>query len=76
MWKENDMITVFLLSLSVAGCPLPKLENKTNFPWNDYDRKTFKHASKRCGELYTNSPCVKLFRKWGEQDYSVLCGGK
>ena len=51
------------------------MQNVTKFPWNDYDRKELKYAEKRCGEIYGESgKCVKLFRKWGERDFSVVCG--
>ena len=65
------MIYMLLLSLS---CPQTKMVNVTKFSWNDYDRSVLKQVQKRCGELYNDSPCVKLFRKFGEQDYSVICG--
>lgn len=50
------------------------MENKTQFPWNEFDRETFARASSRCGQIYPRSPCVTFFRKWAERDYSVLCG--
>ena len=48
--------------------------NNTDQPWNDFDNQHLKIAQKRCGEIYKNSPCVKMFKKRTERDYSVICG--
>jgi len=58
----------------LMNCPLPVMQNVTKFHWNSYDMSILKQAKVRCGELYGNSRCVKLFRKWGKTDYSVICG--
>lgn len=63
-----------LLLISVLGCPAPKMQNVSGLAWNDYDRSILKQAKKRCGELYEDSPCVKLFRKFDFQAYTVICG--
>lgn len=68
------MIT--LLALAALSCPETKMQNVSGFPWNEEDRKVLAQTKKRCGELYDDSPCVKLFRKWGERDYSVICGAE
>ncbi len=63
------------LLLSVAlNCPNPVIVNTSGFPWNDHDKNTLDYAKKRCSEIYEDSPCVKWFKKWGKQDYSVICG--
>jgi hypothetical protein len=62
-----------LLALS---CSPPVMQNKTKYPWNDFDRKELKYAQKRCGEIYKDSPCVKLFKKYDKNQYSVICGDK
>lgn len=64
---------ILLFTLAMA-CPQVKYQNVTKFPWNEEDKKTLVQAQKRCGELYPDAPCVKLFRKFGERDYSVICG--
>jgi len=69
------MIT-FLLVAALNGCPAVKMENKTKFPWNDFDKTSLRKAQSHCGMIYDRSPCVKRFIKWGERDYSVVCGGK
>lgn len=63
--------TIFMLT---ATCPQPNLINTTKYPWNDFDKKTLKVASKRCGTKYERSPCVKVFMKRGERAYWVICG--
>ena len=50
--------------------------NTSKFPWNDYDQSMLKQAEKRCGELYDDSPCVKLFKKYDKLSYTVICGEK
>lgn len=65
---------ISLIMLLSSSCPETKMVNRTEFPWNDFDRQTLARAKKRCGELYENSPCVKLFIKRTANDYSVLCG--
>lgn len=65
-----------LLAAAINSCPVVKMENKTKFPWNDFDKASLRKAQDHCGTIYPSSPCVKLFRKYGERDYSVLCGRK
>jgi hypothetical protein len=62
-----------LISLS---CPKTEMVNVTKYGWNKHDAETLEYAKRRCGEVYEDAPCVKLFRKWGKQDYSVICGGE
>lgn len=67
---------MILLSLALLSCPPTEMQNHTVYSWNDFDMKTLDGARKRCGELYPDVPCVKIFEKHGKQDYSVICGGK
>lgn len=64
---------MILLNLS---CPKTIMQNATEFPWNDHDYKTLEYCKKRCVQIYEKSPCVTFFRKFGKQDYTVLCGEK
>lgn len=68
------MLPTFAFVIALNLCPKTKLINVTPYPWNEFDTATLRIANKRCGELYPNSRCVKMFRKWGERDYSVICG--
>jgi hypothetical protein len=45
-----------------------------NGPLNEVDKASLAQAKVRCGELYKESPCVKLFQKMGEREYRVMCG--
>lgn len=64
----------FLLSAGFL-CSMALMENKTAFPWNDYDLEMKKQAMRRCAELHApRSPCVKRFIKFGERDYNFVCG--
>ncbi len=65
-----------LLVAALNGCPAVKMENKTKFPWNDFDRTSLHRAQAHCGTIYPNSPCVKRFIKYGQKDYAVVCSKK
>lgn len=65
---------IFLLA--ALSCPAPVMQNVSGYPWNDYDREELRYCERRCKEIYSDAPCVKLFRKFGKKDYSVICGGK
>jgi hypothetical protein len=63
-----------LLLIMALSCPPTKVKNLTNFPWNAFDQKSLEHATKRCGQIYIKSPCLKVFRKVDERDYQATCG--
>lgn len=65
-----------MLVLVALSCPNVKMLNRTEYAWNQHDRETLAFAQKRCAQLYPEAPCLKVFRKRGKQDYSVLCGRK
>jgi hypothetical protein len=67
------MVAKTLLAIGLM-CPHTAHVNKTDEPWNDYDKKIFLQVQKRCGQIYPDAPCVKLFRKFDTQSYTVLCG--
>ncbi len=69
------MISVILLAAALQ-CPNTKFVNVSGYEWNQHDLNTYRYVQKRCVQVYPDSPCVKLFRKWGKQDYSVICGAK
>lgn len=41
---------------------------------DDEAKNALSAAKERCPQLYSGSPCVKLFQKTGEQQYRVICG--
>lgn len=54
-------------------CPTTRVENKTDY-WTDQDAITLKRAKTRCGEIYEDSPCLKLFIKKDDYTYNAVCG--
>lgn len=64
----------FLLFLAALSCPATKIVNTSGYPWNKDDAAMLRQAKVRCGELYEDSPCLKLIKKYGFNDYSVVCG--
>ena len=61
---------IFAIAMS---CVAPKIENRTKFPWNDFDKQSLNTASNTCKKIYPKSPCLKLFRKVNKQDYHAIC---
>jgi len=74
--KTHGVRMTTLLLLATLSCPKTEIVNTTKFPWNDFDQQNLEYAQKRCSEIYPDAPCAKLFKKYGEQDYSVICGAK
>lgn len=64
------------MALLLIACLPPKMLNVSIFPWNKYDYNILNQAKIRCGKIYPDSPCVKLFKKYNKQQYSVICGKK
>ena len=64
-----------LILITALSCPTPRIENYTK-EWNKRDQATFDHAKIRCGQLYPEAPCLKMFRKKDNWTYNVICGGK
>lgn len=65
-----------MLIAALLSCPAVTFQNTSGLKWNDYDYSILNQAKRRCGELYPDAPCVKLFRKYNFQQYSVICGAK
>jgi len=63
-----------VLSLVLACGPI-KMINKTEFSWNDHDKKVLSSAKKVCIKT-PKLPCVVVFVKVGQRNYRVLCGGE
>lgn len=57
-------------------CPKTVMLNTSKLPWVKYDYEMLDYSKKRCAKIYQNSPCVKLFKKYNKQQYSVVCGSK
>jgi len=69
-------LSYFLLTASIQGCPDTKMVNPSKLTWNQEDYKVLDRAEIRCSQLYSKSPCVKIFIKRTKMDYSVVCGQK
>lgn len=63
-----------ILTIATLACAAPQIVNTSGFAWNAYDDEMLAKAKVRCGELYTDARCVRWFKKWGQRDYSVICG--
>lgn len=62
-------------ALSTSVCPATTIQNLTD-TWNKQDQTTYEGAIKRCGQLYPESPCLKLFRKKDATTYNAICGSR
>lgn len=63
---------LLLLTLSGQVCAKTIIINKTKV-WSANDGKALKEASRRCGEKFESSPCLKTFIKYDTNRYSALC---
>jgi hypothetical protein len=59
--------------LTAFSCPKTDVVNKTT-EWNKQDQIALETAKNRCGQLFLNAPCLKMFRKVEEGIYTALCG--
>lgn len=64
-----------LVAVNLAGCPAPVIDNRSA-SWNKQDQQTYEKAQKRCGEIYPEAPCLKMFRKKDDSTYNAVCGEK
>lgn len=61
-------------TLAALACGSVNMINQTNESWNKFDKTVLQKAEIRCGEIYTDAPCVKKFYKRPEQSYWIVCG--
>jgi hypothetical protein len=59
----------FLLS-----CAATIMINLSNQPWNKEDDANVLVAKSRCGEIYSDAPCLKKFIKKEPNNYNAICG--
>ena len=55
-------------------CPVTVIVNESTEAWNATDQDNLKHATRRCGAIYKDAPCLKTFTKKGPRRYWALCG--
>lgn len=60
--------------MTLLVCKALILINSSNLPWIPHDFEVSGNASKRCGEIYKNSPCLVKFSKIGYNRYLAICG--
>lgn len=71
-------LLTLILSLIVhharaSYCPKTVIDNRTKI-WNNQDQQTLNGAKQRCGQLFPDAPCLKLFRKKDATTYNAICG--
>lgn len=65
------MIKPLLLS-ALMSCPVAKIKNLTP-TWTKDDQQVFDSAKVRCGKIFPDAPCLKLFIKKEDQLYNAVC---
>jgi hypothetical protein len=66
-----------LLAMTLGHvCMAITLENVSPEPWNAYDFDRMNYSVRRCGELYPDAPCLRLWRKYEHQQYTAICGAE
>ena len=55
-------------------CAAVLLYNLSKEPWNTFDKGQQKIATKRCGEIYKEAPCLSRFIKVEYHMYRAICG--
>lgn len=64
------MFSLLLVLTLVCGNTI--IINNTKV-WSANDDKALKEASRRCGEKFESSPCLKKFIKYDTNIYGALC---
>lgn len=70
------VLTVLLLlcCMHANGCDKVRLVNMTK-NWDKHDQEVMDHASATgCKKHFSDMPCLRVFIKLNERDYSVICG--
>lgn len=80
----NFITNIILITLIACGpgqvyakgqeCPNTTFKGFNSKNFTDMDLACYKTAKRRCGEIYKDSPCLKVFQKTGEMDYRAICG--
>lgn len=67
---------MLLVLLSGSLCRETKIENLTQFPWNDNDQAALDRAKFVCShdDRYTDTPCLVKFTKKEERGFLAICG--
>lgn len=68
------MLVPTSMILATLMCKPTYMLNVSGHPWNANDEKMLAYAKKRCMQIWAETPCVTVFRKYGKQDYTAICG--
>lgn len=60
--------------LAATLCLVPPQIIGFSTPHTEEERKVIESATKRCPELYKDSPCVSRIKKLGDHNFAVTCG--
>jgi hypothetical protein len=71
-------IVSFVSTLVVAQpeCPITTVKILDGSGLNSHDMEVIAKATKRCGEIYSKSPCLVTFIKKDPLSFQVICGEK
>ena len=54
-------------------CAATVIVNHTDV-WDEQDKAVVKEASKRCGQIFPDAPCLKKIVKLEDNSYQIYCG--
>jgi hypothetical protein len=69
------MVTAIVLTLAL-GCPKVVAVNISGLPWEAIDSENMKVAGIRCGQKFSDAPCLVQFVKVEKQMYRAICGAR
>lgn len=58
------------------SCPKVEIIDLSKLPWDEDDQNNLAIATKRCSQLFIQSPCLKKFIKKKKLTYNAICGTK
>lgn len=65
-----------LLLIAALSCPEVHMINTSGEAWTSDDYDNIEAAKIRCGELYSDAPCLVKFVKYDIRSYRATCGAK
>jgi hypothetical protein len=69
-------VVALLACITAAACEKVRLVNMTR-TWDKHDQQEMDDAAARgCKKRFPDMPCLRIFIKLNERDYSVICGGE
>lgn len=68
------IIPILLAAKFASACPPEVVINTSKEKWLPYDQEMLIYARKRCKQIWPDASCLKIFKKYEPQSYSVICG--